>query len=187
MARAMGWLGTVLGAAIFSCYPLLFLIARPTYLPEEILPQYVLAWGLILFGTLWYHFKTRWSTGGVSWASILLLVLTSMCFLLGGYTTLTPAEDAAASGAQLPGGRGADNVYSDESPGPFVLGLAAVSLAGAGAYPMLPRFSFYLYCIPVFWLVANLAWAQPRNRFIEVALLHTLLLIQVRPLQERYG
>ena len=178
MARVMGWFGSVLGVVI-SCYPILFLVVRPTYRPEEILPQYLLGWALILATTLWLHFQTRWSTNGISRASILLLVLTSMCFLLGGYTTLTPAEAAAASGAQLPGGRDEGDVYNDESPGPFIMGLALVSLAGAGAYPMFPRFSFYLYSIPVFWIVANLGWEQPQKQFVAIALLQTLLLIQV--------
>ena len=37
------------------------------------------------------------------------------------------------------------------------------------------------FLIPLVWLVANAAWQQPLARFLKVALLHTLLLIQASP------
>ena len=174
---------------------------QPTYRLEELLPQFVLAWVLTLGISLLFHFTKRWSVSAISSVSAAHIVLTSLCFFLGGYTTLLPtsqAEFAAAAAAttlnataalaSFPGASWASSVYllgdntaafNDEMPAPFILGLASLSLPGAGAYPMFPRFSFVFFFIPVAWLVANVAWAQPRDQLLQVALLHTFLLFQV--------
>ena len=164
---------------------------QPTYRLEEILPQYILAWALFFAFTLLFHFTKRWSIAAISSVSAVQIVLISVCFLLGGYTTRTPSttSPAASVNATVASGAGTgapqsllsstDDLFRDEMPAPFIAGLTLISLAGAGAFPMFPRYAFILYATPVAWLVANLAWEQPQGVFLRVSLLHMLLLIQV--------
>ena len=187
LSRAMTWAGSANGLVMFSLILVLFIVVQPTYQPVEIVPQFILSW-LFHFGfLLLYQFRTRWSVDGLSIASVAHLITGSMTLLLAGYTALTPALVALnasppASGAASPAAAAlvAHAAYSDELSAPFVFGLGYLSIAGAGGFPMFPRFAFLLYFVPAIWLVANGAWAQPRDRFLKIGLLHTLLLLQVR-------
>ena len=57
---------------------------------------------------------------------------------------------------------------------------ATLSLSGSGAFPMAPRYSWGLFFVPSAWLVASGGWPQPRDRFLQVSLLLTFLLMQVK-------
>ena len=115
----------------------------------------------------------------------------SLLFLLGGYTNVEPAVirtvtplNSTSAGSSSPETAVSFTLspdsYFNDNPAPYVAGMLTLSLAGAGSFPMHPSYSWFLFSLPAIWLVANLGWAQPRERFLHIALLHTLLLIQAR-------
>ena len=69
---------------------------------------------------------------------------------------------------------------------PYVMGVMLLAWSGAGVgtlWPMWRSHAWTPLLIPVAWLVAQAASAQPREYFLQVSLLHAGLLLQVgRPL-----
>ena len=190
VTRALGWFALVAGAFIFTLCPVLFIIVQPTYTVANIVPQYLLEWLLNLVFSVVYELTSLWSVTKLSAISLVRCVVLSLLFLLGGFATVEPAVarivtplNSTSTGASTP-----DTVvsfavrtdsYFNDNPAPYMAGMLILSLAGAGSFPMFPIYSWLLLSLPAIWLVANLCWQQPRERFLHIALLHTLLLIQV--------
>ena len=183
------------GAVIFPLCPILFIVVQPTYTVANLVPQYLLEWLFSVVFAFIFQLNNHWSVAKLSVISLVQCIVLALLLLLGGYTTVEPAVirtvtvtpaplNSTSAGLSSPDAVVSFSLspssYVNDNPAPYMAGMLTLSFAGAGSYPMHPRYSWFFFSLPAIWLIANLGWQQPRERFLQIALLHTLLLIQVR-------
>ena len=130
----------------------------------------------------------RWSVASFSAFTSFFMVLTATLQVLASFNEVwhryyepgeAPANTLltnATSSLVIP----IPDEYDDTLDLLYVAGVASLSLMGAGIYPSWSRSAWTPYIVPVVYLVVSGAWPQPRERFLQVSLLHVLMLLQVR-------
>ena len=132
--------------------------------------------------------RSRWSVASFSAFTSFFMVLTATLQVLTSFNEVwhryyapgeAPANTLLTNATSSPVIPIPDE-YDDTLDLLYVTGVASLSLMGAGIYPAWSRLAWTPYVVPLVYLVVSGAWPQPLERFLQVSLLHVLMLLQVR-------